>query len=182
MNAEEPLPELIRRARRGDLDAFDSILRTQERRVLTLAYRLMGNLPDAQDAAQEVYLRLYRQIGSFDEGRELQPWLNRITANVCTDLRRKRRTLVPIDSVVPVSASRTDEGLEQQEQRALVAMALGQLPARQRAAIVLRDVEGLSTSEVAEALNSTETTVRSQISTGRTRLKQVIGKLLGRKS
>lgn len=176
------LPDLIRRARRGDLDAFEAILRTQERCVLTLAYRLMGNLPDAQDAAQEVYLRLYRQIGSFEEGRDLKPWVNRITANVCTDLLRKRRTLVSLDSISPVSADRTDGALEQKERRALVAAALLRLPARQRAAIVLRDMDGLSTAEVAEALQSSETTVRSQISTGRTRLRQIIGKLLRRKS
>lgn len=173
----------IARARRGDLSAFEELIRMHERHVFTLAYRLMGNVPDAQDAAQEVYLRLYRQIGSFDEGREFRPWLTRITANVCMDLLRKRRTLVPIESIrPPAAADQTDEAFDVEQRRLLVNKALETLPAKQRAAIVLRDVEGLSTAQVAEALGTTETTIRSQISTGRLRLRQVVQQLLRRKS
>ena len=171
----------IAQARRGDLAAFEEVLRTHERQIFTLAYRLMGNVPDAQDAAQEVYLRLYRQIGSFDEEREFRPWLNRITANVCTDMLRKRRAMVPLDSVESSSADRPDQALDMEQRRELVNRALESLPPKQRAAIVLRDVEGLSTAEVAEVLASTETTVRSQISTGRLRIRKMIEQFLRRK-
>jgi RNA polymerase sigma-70 factor (ECF subfamily) len=163
VNAED----LIHRARKGDLNAFEELLRMHERRVFSLAYRMMGNVPDAQDAAQEVYLRLYKGLRSIQEGRELQPWLNRVTANICTDLLRRRRKLIPIDLL----ALAAEEQFDREEQRAMVAAALETLPSKQRQAILLRDVEGLSTAEVATTLGSSETTVRSQISTGRARMR-----------
>jgi RNA polymerase sigma-70 factor (ECF subfamily) len=155
--------ELVRRARRGDIDAFEQLMRAHDRQVYRLAARLLGNDADAQDAAQEVFLRLHRSLSRIDEDRAIGPWLYRVTVNVCNDVLRCRRTAAPLEEIP--SGGDTQTVLE-------VQAALNRLPEKQRAAIVLREVEGLSTAEVAEILGSTETTVRSAIAIARSKLRQ----------
>jgi RNA polymerase sigma-70 factor (ECF subfamily) len=145
-------------------DRFESLLFRHERMVYRLALRLLGNAEDARDAAQEVFLRLHRSLPSVDASRDAGPWLYRVTANVATDMLRTRRTMVPIDTVPLASRTPQYNGRD-------IEAALARLPEKERAAIVLRDIEGLSTAEVAEALGSSETTVRSQISTARVKLR-----------
>jgi RNA polymerase sigma-70 factor (ECF subfamily) len=145
-------------------DRFESLLFQHERMVYRLALRLLGNPEDARDAAQEVFLRLHRSLATVDASRDAGPWLYRVTVNVATDMLRSRRTLVPIDTV-PLASSTP------QYNRRDIEAALARLPEKERAAIVLRDVEGLSTAEVAAALGSSEGTVRSQISSGRVKLR-----------
>ena len=171
----DPTSGLVRRAKAGDLAAFEEIIRLHEKHVLRIAIRMLGNLADAQDAAQETLLRLHQQLKSFDDAREFRPWLSRMTVNVCLDLLRKRRTVVPIGAITPPAAKGNPEDLASlEERRRMMTAALAQLPEKQRAAIVLRDVEGLSTAEVADALGSSESTVRSQISTARVRLRELL--------
>ncbi len=165
----DPTSGLVRRAKAGDLAAFEEIIRLHEKHVLRIAIRMLGNLPDAQDAAQETLLK------GFDDTREFRPWLSRMTVNVCLDLLRKRRTVVSIGTITPPAAKGNPEDLASlEERRQMMTAALAQLPEKQRAAIVLRDVEGLSTAEVADALGSSESTVRSQISTARVRLRELL--------
>src|SRR5262245_45771466 len=95
--------ELIRRARHGDLAAFEQMMREHDRQVYRVALRILGNIEDAQDAAQEVFLRLHRSLNRIDEDRALGAWLYRVTVNVCTDLLRGRRAIVPIADTTPVS-------------------------------------------------------------------------------
>jgi RNA polymerase sigma-70 factor, ECF subfamily len=174
----EALREILERARAGDRSAFDSIVTLHQRRVLATAWRLLGRLEDAEDAAQEVFMRLFRSLHRFDTKRELTPWLYRMTVNVCHDLRRKRersRTL-SMDKVfqVAVSPSEIEDNLHHSEQRQIVEQSLGALTGKERAVIVLRDLEGLSTREVASILGSTETTVRSQVSVARVKIKKFL--------
>ena len=166
--------------RAGDPADFEQILRRHERTVFRIAYRMLGNVADAQDAGQEVFLRLHKHLKSFDDSRAVGPWLYRVTVNVCNDqLRtRKRTTLLP-DLVAP---ERTDEATDTAERRKIAAAALESLPEKERAAVVLRDIEGLSTSEVAEILGTSESTVRSQISTGRVKLTKFVEQVLRRHS
>jgi RNA polymerase sigma-70 factor, ECF subfamily len=172
--------ELLRLARRGDVTAFEKIVRLHERGVFRVAYRVLGNVEDAQDAGQEVFLRLHKHLRSFDETRQLGPWLYRVTLNICNDaLRSRRRVTVLPDLIAP---ERTDQPLDAAERRKMVADALASLPEKERAAVVLRDVEGMTTREVAALLGSSESTVRSQISTGRVKLKKLIDELLRRHS
>lgn len=177
---------LIRRAKAGDREAFEALLVRHERVVLRTALRLMGRLDLAQDAAQEVFLRLHKYLGRFDEERELGPWLYRMVVNVCHDQRRRRartEASLPLDEVdgsdpalaVPADA---EARLDRERRRELVARALQTLPEKERAALVLRDVEGLATREVARILGSSEATVRSQVSTGRVKVKKQVEKWL----
>jgi RNA polymerase sigma-70 factor, ECF subfamily len=141
----------------------------------------------AQDAAQEVFLRMHRYLARFDDERELGPWLYRMVVNVCHDLRRRGgAAAVPLDDVdEPASAddvsAEVEARIDRDRRRTLVARALQALPEKERAAIVLRDIEGLSTSEVARILGSSETTVRSQISTGRVKVKRLVELFLKRR-
>jgi RNA polymerase sigma-70 factor, ECF subfamily len=171
---------LVRRARAGDEAAFALLVERHERMVLRTGKRLLGRPDLAEDAAQEAFLRLHRHLGRVDESRELGPWLYRVVVNVCRDISRRRRLEQPVDfsAAEPESerdsAAALDDALTRDEQRRMVQAALLTLPLKEREAIVLRDIEGLTTAEVAKILGSSEGTVRSQISTGRLKIKRYL--------
>jgi len=177
-----------RRENTGDMAAFERIMSQCERRVLGVALRLLNNPQDAQDAAQEVFLRLYKHLGNLDETRGYEPWLYRVTVNVCRDIARVRRRSVgleevpesPLGPVAPQPDAYQDA--ERAQRREIVRRGLSCLGEKERAALVLRDVEGLSTREVAAILGSSENTVRSQICSARLKLRDFTGRLLRRRS
>jgi RNA polymerase sigma-70 factor (ECF subfamily) len=179
---DEPLRILLGKAKAGDLAAFEQLVVAHERRVFQTALRLLRNVEDAQDAAQEVFLRLHKHLGRYDEQRSFQSWLYRIVLNVCRDLnqRRGKHLAVPLeDAVTPAAGGEFASGAKspfeiasRQQQRRLIAESLSELSEKERAALVLRDLEGLSTTEVAAILGSSEATVRSQISTARLKIKK----------
>jgi RNA polymerase sigma-70 factor, ECF subfamily len=151
--------------------------------VLRTAQRLLLSEADAQDAAQEVLLKLHRFASKFDETRDLRPWLYRMTVNVCHDLRRKRKLDLALeDSAEPAASEPTpEERWSAEERRQMLFEALAALSDREREAIVLRDLEGLTTAEVGEAMGTTEATVRSQIAMGRAKLKDYVAVRMGRR-
>jgi RNA polymerase sigma-70 factor (ECF subfamily) len=167
---------LLRRAKAGDRAAFEAIVQQHERQVFRVALRLLGSVEDARDAAQETLLRLHRHLGKMDELQSCGAWLYRVTVNIANDMLRKRRKIVPLVEM-PCRAD-AEGAVSLEERRDLVSRALLGLPEKERAAIVLRDIEGLSTREVAAILNSSEATVRSQISTGRVKLKKRVDELM----
>jgi RNA polymerase sigma-70 factor (ECF subfamily) len=172
--------QALERAMGGDRAAFDELLRCYERRVLMTAWRILGSKEDAQDAAQEVFLRLYRQLQRVDPKRPLMPWLYRMTVNVCHDLHRKRRwnpDLRVEEANCPSTEGDPTGEITRAEQKQMIAAALQTLTEKERSAVVLRDIEGLSTSEVAGILGSRETTVRSQISSARVKIKKFVERL-----
>ncbi len=168
-------------ARPGDPQAFEEIMRLHEKQVLGTASRLLGNLEDAQDVAQEVFLRLYRNLHKIPDVQEMGSWLYRVTVNLCHDAHRQRgrRRAEPLDGPEPVSAGADPEVIFARVERSrVVEMGLATLPEKERAAVVLRDVQGLSTREVAEILGSSEVTVRSQICVARGKLKKFTDRYL----
>lgn len=167
---------------------FDEIVRRHQRRVFGLARWLLSRPEDAEEAAQEAFFRLYRALGRLDPARPLAPYLYRLTVNVCRDLgrRRGRARALSLDDVheteVPADPAPDPESAAAlAEDRRIAGAALGELPLRQRAALVLRDVHGLTTREVAEALGVREVTVRTQISRARLKVRAARARLLGRK-
>jgi RNA polymerase sigma-70 factor (ECF subfamily) len=181
--AEPETAEWVRRAREGDGTAFGLLVERHERMVLRTALRLLGRLDQAQDAAQETFLRMHRYLARFDETRDLGPWLYRVVVNASRDIARRRASsrLVPLDAVREADQAANRGGPEEiesavsrAEQRRLVQAALHTLPEKERAAVVLRDIEGLSTAEVARILGSSEGTVRSQVSTARLKIKRFV--------
>ncbi len=163
-------------AKTGDREAFERLLRQYERLVLATALRLLGNLADAQDAAQVVFLTLHRSLDKVHSSGNLAGWLYRVTVNACHDLRRKRPEISSLSDLAnaPTAAEDPQQELAQAERRRALELSLRILSEKERAALVLRDLEGLSTAEVAAALGSSEATVRSQISKARVKVKKFI--------
>jgi len=161
--------------RAAEDEAFERLVRQHERRVLNTAWRMLGRIEDAQDASQEVFLRLFRNLGKLD-GAARSAWLYRVTVNVCLDLAKRRGRLPP---EVPghMETASTDPGPEETSatarKREWMRKALLRLPEKERAALVLREIEGLTTAEVSEILGSSETTVRSQICSARMKLRKL---------
>jgi RNA polymerase sigma-70 factor (ECF subfamily) len=173
----------IAAARAGDLAAFETLMRQYERMVLVTAIRLLGNIEDAQDASQEVFLRLYRNLGKVQAASNFSGWLYRVTVNVCHDTRRKRPASVPIEEVPDLASGAADpqETATGAERQRALAMSLRMLSQKERTALVLRDLEGLSTEEVARALGSSEATVRSQISKARVKVRDFVERYFRRR-
>ncbi len=174
------LESLIERARGGDAIAFDQLMIAHQKRVMATAWRMLGNTEDARDAAQEVFLRVYKYLPKYDARQDFSGWLYRIIINVCRDVARKRGAVHSSfeaeqeAGTLPalLSNDNSERAAMQAEEQAIVMKALSTLSEKERAAIVLRDLEGIATDEVARILGSSATTVRSQISTARTKIKQ----------
>jgi RNA polymerase sigma-70 factor (ECF subfamily) len=147
-----------------------------ERMVIGAAYRLLGRIEDAQDAAQEVFLRLLKNLDRI-EG-DPKPWLYRVTVNICNDRYRRRViTTGPDEQVlrgIADPAPNTEHVLAMDDRKRLLMEGLQTLSRRERAAVVLRDIEGLSTREVAGILGIEDVTVRSQISVARVKLAKYV--------
>jgi RNA polymerase sigma-70 factor (ECF subfamily) len=162
---------LIVRAKAGDERAFEELMRQFERPVLGLCTRLLGEGGEAEEAAQDVFFRFYKKLGDFDEERAVEPWLFRIAWNACRDRLRRRRPLAELTDNMATVAAYGETGLLLAELRD----AIERLPDKERAALLLREVEGLETEEVALRMGSSAVTVRSQISRARARLRQWLG-------
>jgi RNA polymerase sigma-70 factor (ECF subfamily) len=176
-------PTVFELAVAGDLDAFDGLMRSHERQVLGTALRLLGHMEDAKDASQEVFIRLFRHLKKLHSAEAVGPWLYRVTVNVCNDAWQKRRPTSDVMDLNLASEAPDPETLARQSQRQrVVARGLETLAQKERAALVLREVEGLSTREVAEVLGSSEVTVRTQICTARMKLKKFTDLCLRKKS
>jgi RNA polymerase sigma-70 factor, ECF subfamily len=178
--ADEATMSLMARALAGDAAAFDQIIISQQHRVIALAWRLLGNQDDARDAAQESFLRVYKNLNKFDPTKDFSGWLYRIVVNVCHDIARKRNHINQASLEAefeagklrePASTDNTEAAAMLSQEHALIARALATLTERERAAIVLRDLEGLSTEEVARILGTRPATVRSQICSARSKIK-----------
>jgi len=177
---------LVRLTLGGDPAAFEQIILRHEHRIMAVAARLLGAREDVKDVAQEVFLRAFKYLHRLDVQKPVEPWLMRITVNVCRDAARSRQrrlaTFVDVDEPEQIDESPDPyAGLARKQEQLILQKALETLPEKERLAIVLRDVEGLSTAEVAAILQSSETTVRSQVSRGRLKLKAAIDRLLGAK-
>ena len=180
----DEIVHLVRLTLGGDTTAFEQIILRYEIRVMNTAARLLGARDDAGDVAQEVFLRAFKYLHRLDLEKPMEPWLMRITVNVCRDAARKRQrrwdTFAPVEVPETIDESPGPyDGLARKQELLILQRALNSLPEKERLAIVLRDVEGLSTAEVASILQSSETTVRSQVSRGRVRLKATIDRLMG---
>jgi RNA polymerase sigma-70 factor (ECF subfamily) len=182
--------ETFERAKSGDVAAFEQIFDRYQRKVLLTAWRILGNREDARDAAQEVFLRVYKYLGRFQSDQDFAAWLYRIIVNVCRDHARKRGRREQFTSYEAehrqgsfdsmASAEDVEASLLRSQQQAMIAEALDSLSVKERAAIVLRDLDGLTTEEVARALGSSQATVRSQISTARAKIKKFKDRALNR--
>ena len=180
--SQTSLALLVERAAAGDKAAFEQIMIHSQQRVMSMSWRILGNEADARDASQEVFLRLYKYLGRFKPEQDFFAWLYRINVNVCRDMLKQRQNqnnrfrsfaTEPEEEILDVPDEQPDaeQSLINAQRRELISRAIATLPFKERASIVLRDVEGLSTDEVAQILKSSSTTVRSQISSARRKIR-----------
>jgi RNA polymerase sigma-70 factor, ECF subfamily len=155
------------------VDLFSQHLERYQRLVFRTAWRMLGNREEAEDVAQEVFLKLHQQLGRLPEGEEPASWLYRVTVNQCLDLVRRRRTLASEEVLAGVASGEQtpEERAESSEQMARLARWIPRLAEGERSALVLRELEGLPTKEVAGILGVSEETVRTSVHRAKEKLR-----------
>lgn len=185
LNDEEVI--LIQRLKRGDERAFEQIFHRYQEQVYNVAYRMVGNRETAEDMTQEVFLRVFQKIRGFKGKSAFSTWLYRLTVNLCVDHIRKQRahpvesleelvgnSEMDVDAAFLVDEMTPEDELVLKERRAAVQRIINSLPDKLRAVIILREIEGLSYKELAEALSCSMGRVKSLLHEARIELKRRI--------
>jgi RNA polymerase sigma-70 factor (ECF subfamily) len=180
-----PLDALIERCLAGDQVAWEEIVRLHRRKVFNIAYKFVGKHDLAEDLTQDIFLKLYRSLDTFDRRANFQTWLISVSRNLCIDhyrsVRKERETInrdVDASTLSPVSRDRSAYAqLELRDRVQLLRAALDMLPPTLRTAVLMRDIQELTYQEIADRLNVPEGTVKSRINRGRTELARQIQRL-----
>ena len=178
---EQPDAELVRRAQDGDLDAFAEIVHRHERRLRIVLLRILDDARDVEEAVQDAFVQAWRNLDGYRGDAALFTWLYRIGVNAAlARTRRKEPVVVDIALLEGVEATavrpehRPEAAAEAGYLRSLVVSALAELPFEYREAVVLRDVAGLSNTEVAAALGVSVAAAKSRIHRGRLQLRDLL--------
>lgn len=179
--------DLVTRSKNGDIDAFEELVTRYERKIYTVAYRLMGNYDDASDLTQEAFLRAFQAIKSFRGEASFLTWMCRITTNVCRDELRKRyrvqiesldETITLNDGEIAKQVASNDPGpadlYERKELQDKIQGMINTLSPEFRLALILRDIQGLTYEEIAQQLDCSLGTVKSRINRARKYLKEML--------
>ncbi len=167
---EEPLADIVERARSGCRDAFDDLIMRFEEKVIKTALFLVRNMDDAQDVAQEVYVRIFRSIRDCRDVGRIEHWVYRITVNAARDFQRRKRFFLPLTKMIQGAGLR--DPVLRKEIRNRLTEALGLLTFNEKAAFIFKVLEEMGTAEVAEILGCSETTVRSHLHNARKKLQK----------
>jgi RNA polymerase sigma-70 factor (ECF subfamily) len=167
---------LVEAVRRGDVAAFDGLVRRYLRRAYTVAYRLLEHREDAEDLVQEAFMTALEKIDTFQPGRPLGPWFFRILINRGQNLRaaRARRATQPIPPDAAAETTSPAHAAERAELRAWLDDALAQLPERQRLIVQFFEVDGFSGAEIAAMLEIAPATVRWNLHQARKKLRTAL--------
>lgn len=176
--------DVLRRLQAGDPRAFEELVRTHQHRVFGVAYRMLGSRGEAEEIAQEVFLRVHRGIAGFRGEATLSTWLYTITTRLCLnrlasgEARMARRRAGDEEVMTHLASAGADPAAEadRRELDAALRRAIAELPGERRAIVVLRDLEGLSYEEIAGALHLELGTVRSRLHRARMELKEKLEK------
>ena len=177
--AAEPVTDdaqYVRAARDGDTAAFGMLVRTHQRRAYGIARAIVLTHEDAEDAVQEGFLHAYRAMARFDAAYPFGAWLARIVANAALDLVRRRRVRATQEIPATVALPFSDPA-ERSELRTRLNAALAELPPRQRAVLVLHDVEGYRHAEIGGMLGVPEGTARSDLHHARVAMRRALDDL-----
>ncbi len=176
---------LIEQCLSGDQAAWEIVVRQNWRKVFNVAYKFVGKHDEAEDLTQDVFLKIFKALASFDRRANFQTWIISISRNLCIDhyrsVRKERQTIareVDAGDLQPVSSDRGPyAAAEHQDLRVLLRQALQVLPVTLRTAVVLRDLQELSYQEIADRLGLPEGTVKSRINRGRLELARQLKRL-----
>ncbi len=160
-----PDRDLILRARRGEAEAFGELVRAYQAGVFNVCYRMMGERREAEDMAQESFIRAYERIDTFDAERPFGPWMRRVAANVCLNhLTARKPEAAELDEERDAdSAPLPESGREAREEAERVRAALKGLPSHYRAVVELRHYQEMSYEEIAAELNIPLSDVKSHL-------------------
>jgi RNA polymerase sigma-70 factor (ECF subfamily) len=185
--AAQPLTpdSLIEQCLTGDQSAWEQIVRQNWRKVFNVAYKFVGKHDEAEDLTQDIFLKIFRALNTFDRRANFQTWIISISRNLCIDhyrsVRKERQTIARDVDSTDLQPATTDRGpyqvAEHQDLRAQLRQALETLPATLRTAVVLRDLQELSYQEIADRLGLPEGTVKSRINRGRIELAHQLRRL-----
>ncbi|HKI48864.1 MAG TPA: sigma-70 family RNA polymerase sigma factor [Desulfobacteria bacterium] len=171
---------LIERFKQGDRSAFEELVRKFQDRIYNLCRYMLRDPQNAQDAAQDVFLKAYRALKDFRPDASFYTWIYRIAVTTCLDYRRKshREALrsAPLTEDLPSNAPSPHQLYESREIAESIQIALQKLPDKLRAAIVLREIEGCSYEEIAQVLHASVGTVKSRIWRARNQLRRLLKK------
>ncbi|HEX3030181.1 MAG TPA: sigma-70 family RNA polymerase sigma factor [Clostridia bacterium] len=180
---------LLKKAKDGDVEAFESLVERYQKKVYNIALRITGNSEDAAEIAQEALIRVFRSLKNFKEESSFSTWIFRITTNLCLDEIRKRKNKQVVyindeikldDGEVKIQIEDKSPGPEEKAQtnevRRIVNDAIQSLSEEHRTIIVLRDIEGFSYEEIARIVKCPEGTVKSRINRARQSLKDILKK------
>jgi RNA polymerase sigma-70 factor (ECF subfamily) len=178
---------LIQRCLEGDQLAWESIVQQYRRKVFNVAYKFVGRHEEAEDLTQDIFLKIFKSLGTFDRRANFQTWLISVSRNLCIDhyrsVRQERQTIdrqVDAGALSPVSHEPGPiAAIEQQDRVALLREAMAALPDALRTAVMMRDIQELTYQEIAGRLGLPEGTVKSRINRGRTELARQIRKMRG---
>jgi RNA polymerase sigma-70 factor (ECF subfamily) len=189
MPSESPdvIESLIQRCLTGDQLAWEQIVKTYWRKVFNVAYKFVGKHDEAEDLTQDIFLKIFKSLDTFDRRANFQTWLISISRNLCIDhyrsVRKERETIdrdVDAGALAPATAEPGPvAALEQRDRVQLLKQALSALPDTLRTAVLMRDIQELSYQEIADRLRLPEGTVKSRINRGRTELARQVRKLRG---
>jgi RNA polymerase sigma-70 factor (ECF subfamily) len=194
--AQEALSRLVRQCRTGDPQAWQQLVVSQHRRIYAICYRFTGSATDAEDLTQDVFLKLYRNLASFDVERgSFQTWITTLTRNLLVDHFRRTRLERATDSLnagYPGEEDGTtladrladphatpEAHASGMELKVRIQQALAQLSPELREAVILRDLEDMDYKEIAQVLHIPEGTVKSRISRGRGELARLLHRIEG---
>jgi RNA polymerase sigma-70 factor, ECF subfamily len=176
---QDPDRDLIDRVLGGDRSAFNHLVVKYRNRVMGIAMRMLGDRAEAEDVAQDIFVKVFRGLNGFQGGALFSTWLYRVSANSCINHRKRihLRPAVSADASVlelrsPDMASNPHVLLEEKQLKLLIEKAIQALPEEQRIVVILRDIEGLSYEAIAEALELELGTVRSRLHRGRMALQE----------
>jgi RNA polymerase sigma-70 factor (ECF subfamily) len=184
-HAPDAIDTLIQRCLAGDQDAWAQIVRQHWRKVFNIAYKFTGKHDEAEDLTQDVFLKIFKSLDTFDRRANFQTWLVSVSRNLCIDhyrsVRKERETIdrdVDAGQLSPAAVTISPiAALEQADRVTLLKKALAYLPPTLRSAVLLRDIQELSYQEIADRLQLPEGTVKSRINRGRTELARQIRRL-----
>jgi RNA polymerase sigma-70 factor (ECF subfamily) len=182
---------LVRRCLAGDALAWEEIVQRYHRRIYNICYRFAGSPDDAQDLTQEVFIKMYRTLNSYDLGRgAFMTWVTTVTRNLLVDHFRKSKQdrmtdsldtvtsehedAMPLSEQIPDKAAPPDRGVQSREMREAVHRALQKLSPELREAVILRDLQDMDYREIAVVLRVPEGTVKSRINRGRAELARLL--------
>jgi RNA polymerase sigma-70 factor (ECF subfamily) len=177
---------LIARCLDGDRPAFDLLVSRHHRGIYNMVYRMLPSAEDASDVTQEAFLRAYTRLHTYKPEHSFLAWLRAIASNLCMDhLRRRRSETVSLDQRLESgfepadespSASPADQVTTAEDSKRVLAV-VQQLPEKQRAVLVLRHIEGLKLTEIAESLRMPLGTVKTMLFRGRAAVREMVGEL-----